>query len=125
MTTVIKRSRGGFQPLTSSQRKHSAPHHAYTLLAQSASDTALLNAQQGHAQCVGLSTGQIRHPYEAKIMRRLLPWLLLALARTARSAPSTIPRDDLLARAAAIDAFFQNATAPSTCLLYTSPSPRD
>ena len=47
-------------------------------------------------------------------MRRLLPWLLLALARTARSAPSTIPRDDLLARAAAIDAFFQNATAPST-----------
>ena len=45
---MIKRSRGGFQPLTSSQRKHSAPHHAYTLLAQSASDTALLNAQQGH-----------------------------------------------------------------------------
>ena len=47
-------------------------------------------------------------------MRRLLPWLLLALARTARSAPSTLPRDDLLARAAAIDAFFQNATAPTT-----------
>ena len=47
-------------------------------------------------------------------MRRLLPWLLLALARTARSAPSTLPRDDLLARAAAIDAFFQNGTAPAT-----------
>ena len=46
-----------------------------------------------------------------KMMQRLLlPWLLVV----AHARPPTLPKNELLARAATIDAFFRNGTAPKT-----------
>ena len=44
------------------------------------------------------------------MQRLLLTWLLVV----AHARPPTLPKSELLARAATIDAFFQNGTAPDT-----------